>query len=104
MAMSKPNPWLEYFFNYDPIEDIRNTQCPVFALNGDKDCKVIASVNLTSIEENLPQNRSTKVKLYQGLNHLFQKCISGLPQEYSSIEQTISPDVLQDIVEWINAL
>ena len=104
MALSKPNPWLEYFFNYDPIEDIRNTQCPVFALNGDKDCQVIASVNLTSIEENLPQNRRSKVKLYPGLNHLFQECISGLPQEYSFIEQTISPDVLQDIVDWINAL
>lgn len=101
MALSKPNPWLEFFFNYDPIEDIRNTRCPVFALNGDKDCQVVASVNLTSIEENLPQNRSSKVKLYPGLNHLFQECISGLPQEYSSIEQTISPVVLEELAEWI---
>ncbi len=104
MALSKPNAWLEYFFNYDPAADIQNTRCPVLALNGDMDCQVVSSVNLAAIEELLPQNGKSKVKQYPGLNHLFQECRSGLPQEYSSIEQTISPVVLQDIVEWIRSL
>ena len=104
MALSKPNPWLRHFFDYDPETDIKRTTCPVFALNGDKDCQVIAAQNLTSIEKKLPKNMKSKVKLYHGLNHLFQECTTGLPQEYISIEQTISPTVLKDIADWIGTL
>ena len=103
-ALARPNPWLEYFMNYDPEADIKNTDCPVFALNGEKDCQVIASLNLTSIAQKLPKNINSKTKLYPGLNHLFQECKTGLPQEYATIEQTISPIVLKDIAEWIKSL
>jgi hypothetical protein len=39
-----------------------------------------------------------------GLNHLFQHCTTGLPSEYSSIEETFAPEVLKLIDEWILAL
>ena len=104
MALKQGNPWLDYFLRYDAQTDIRQTTCPVFALNGDKDVQVVADLNLPGIEKNLPQNAKTKVKRYPGLNHLFQKCQTGLPTEYSQIEQTISTEVLEDIAAWINAL
>jgi hypothetical protein len=34
---------------------------------------------------------------------LFQTCQSGYVGEYASIEETMSPKVLQTIVEWIDA-
>jgi hypothetical protein len=35
------------------------------------------------------------------LNHLFQHCTTGLTNEYRQIEETISPEVLSDIAQWI---
>ena len=97
-------PWLRYFIDYDPTSNIRSTRCPVFALNGDRDCQVIASQNLTAIRQLLPKSKKNLVKEYHGLNHLFQHSNTGLPAEYGQIEETISPEVLQDIAQWINSL
>lgn len=96
--------WLQWFIDYDPSADIRKTRCPVFALNGDRDCQVISSQNLTAIRQLLPKSKKNLVKEYPSLNHLFQHCTTGLPTEYSDIEETISPEVLSDITHWINGL
>lgn len=100
----KEIPWLRWFVDYDPTSNIRSTRCPVFALNGDLDCQVIASQNLTAIRQLLPKSKKNLVKEYHGLNHLFQHCTTGLPAEYGQIEETISPEVLQDIAQWLNSL
>ena len=97
-------PWLQWFINYDPSEDIRQSHCPVFVLNGDLDCQVISSLNLPAIRRLLPSSPQNLVKEYPGLNHLFQHCTTGLPDEYGRIEETISPEVLQDIAHWIHSL
>ena len=97
-------PWLKWFIDYDPSADIAATRCPVFALNGDRDCQVISSQNLTAIERLLPKSKQHLVKEYPGLNHLFQHCTTGLVTEYSQIEETISPEVLSDIANWMNSL
>ena len=101
---SMNNPWMDYFLEYDPVRDIKNTTCPVLAINGDKDTQVIASLNLEPIKNNLPENKKTVTKVYPGLNHLFQKCETGLPTEYINIEHTMSEEVLKDIAGWINKL
>ena len=97
-------PWLQWFINYDPSEDIRRSSCPVFALNGDLDCQVISSLNLPAIRRLLPSSPQNLVREYPGLNHLFQHCTTGLPDEYGRIEETLSPEVLQDIAQWIHSL
>lgn len=100
----KENPWLQWFIDYDPAADIKSTHCPVFALNGDRDCQVIASQNLNAIRQLLPKSKKNLVKEYPGLNHLFQHCTTGLFLEYGQIEETISPEVLDDVAKWINGL
>ena len=97
-------PWLRWFINYDPSSDITKTRCPVFALNGDRDCQVISSLNLTAIKRLLPSTEQNLVKEYPALNHLFQHCTTGLVTEYGQIEETIAPEVLSDIAEWIQTL
>jgi pimeloyl-ACP methyl ester carboxylesterase len=100
----KENLWLKWFIDYDPTGNIRKTRCPVFALNGDRDCQVVASQNLTAIRQLLPKSKKNLVKEYPELNHLFQHSTTGLPAEYGQIEETISPEVLQDIAQWLNSL
>lgn len=96
--------WLNWFIDYDPSEDIRNTNCPVFALNGKLDSQVISSLCLSALKQLLPPNKENVIKEYPNLNHLFQHCTTGHPMEYGQIEETISPEVLQDISNWINSL
>ena len=94
-------PWMRFFLDYDPSDNIRKTRCPVFALNGDRDCQVIASQNLTNIRQLLPTSQKNLIKEYPSLNHLFQHCTTGLPTEYGEIEETISEEVLKDIAQWL---
>jgi hypothetical protein len=41
--------------------------------------------------------------VYPGLNHLFQTAKTGLPSEYGEIEETIAPEVLKKIGDWVLA-
>ena len=104
MAIRQQNAWMNFFIDYDPAKDIQAIRCPVFALNGDRDAQVISSLNLESIRRLLPKSPYNIIKEYPGLNHLFQHAETGLPTEYGNIEETISPEVLQDISQWINGL
>ena len=101
-ARLEGNPWLNWFIDYDPSEDISSIHCPVMALNGSKDCQVISSLNLAAIQAALPRNERNFIKEYDSLNHLFQHCTTGVPTEYRSIGETISPEVLSDIAAWID--
>lgn len=94
-------PWMRFFLDYDPSDNIRKTRCPVFALNGDRDCQVIVSQNLTAIRQLLPPSKKNLFKEYPGLNHLFQHSTTGAPTEYAGIEETISEEVLNDIAQWL---
>ena len=96
--------WMQWFMDYDPSADIRKSRCPVMAINGDRDCQVISSLNLPAIRQLLPSSKKNLIKEYPSLNHLFQHCTTGLPQEYITIDETISPEVLDDMVEWIKNL
>jgi fermentation-respiration switch protein FrsA (DUF1100 family) len=86
-----------------PSSYIQKIKCPVFAINGKLDSQVSATKNLNSISEALKKggNSSSKTKIYEKLNHIFQESTTGLVTEYGKIEQTISPEVLSDITAWL---
>ena len=100
----KKMPWLQWFIDYDPSADIRKTRCPAMVINGDLDSQVISSLNLPAIRQLLPSSKKNLIKEYPSLNHLFQHCKTGNPTEYNSIEETFSPEVLDDMVKWITGL
>lgn len=96
-------PWFRYFLTYDPLPALRKVRCPVLAINGEKDLQVDPAQNLPPIETALKEagNADFTVKVFPGLNHLFQHCQTGSPTEYGKIEETISPEVLELIAGWI---
>lgn len=99
------NPWMKWFLEYDPASTIASVKIPVMAVNGSKDVQVIAKSNLEAIKKWLKnKNPQNLIKEYPDLNHLFQHCNTGLPTEYYSIEETISPQVMRDIADWVNSL
>ena len=97
------NPWMQFFIKYNPAQALEKVKCPVLALNGEKDMQVPSKVNLEAINKALLKGGNKKVtsKELPNLNHLFQECKTGSPQEYSEIEQTFSPLALNEIVNWI---
>ena len=95
--------WYRTFLQYDPEHVLEKVTCRVLALNGEKDLQVPCKENLEAIERALVKggNRDYKIVALPGLNHLFQQCDKGLPQEYGTIEQTIAPEVLEIIRDFI---
>jgi pimeloyl-ACP methyl ester carboxylesterase len=97
------DPWMYYFLTYDPSGALKRVDVPVLALNGQNDLQVSPMENLSAIEESLKEggNDEVTIKEYPGLNHLFQESATGSPDEYGKIEQTFSPEVLEDMKNWI---
>lgn len=82
---------------------LSKVKCPILALNGSKDFQVPAKENLQAIKKILVESGNNNVETLEleNLNHLFQECKTGVSNEYSQIEQTISPAVLELITGWI---
>jgi len=97
------NPWMTYFLKHDPALILEKVKCNVLAINGEKDLQVPAKINLEAIKSALEKggNNNVTIKELSNLNHLFQECETGLPNEYGTIEQTFSPVALEEITNWI---
>ncbi len=104
LKMADKSKWMDYFIDMDLSPYVRKTFCPVLALGGEKDLNVPPSFNTKALEDNLPQNKLNVIKVYPGLSHLFHHCTTGNPSLAFSIEETISPEVLNDISGWILSL
>jgi uncharacterized protein len=96
-------PWLRYFIATDPAFFWKQVKCPVLALNGSSDIQVSADENITAIRQALNEggNRQVTTKIFPGMNHLFQKCKRCTFDEYKTLEESFSPEVLQVISAWM---
>ena len=81
------------------IEYICNSKCKY------NNCKINGSIY------NYDEDKCIRAKLYENLikeyeslNHLFQHCTLATALAYGSIEETISKEVLNDIVSWIGSI
>jgi fermentation-respiration switch protein FrsA (DUF1100 family) len=82
---------------------LKKVKQPILVLNGTKDLQVLHYQNLPAIKKALKEggNKSYKIHKLKGLNHLFQECKTGSPNEYYEIEQTISPKVLRLMKDFV---
>ena len=105
MVKQMVSPWLRYFLSYDPKPTLEKVKCPVLAIDSELDLQVPPKEDLQGINDALKAggNKDFTTKEFPGLNHLFQHAKTGSPMEYSSIDETISPDVLKYISDWITA-
>lgn len=78
---------------------LKNITCPFLAINGTLDTQVDANKNLGVIRAN---NAKADVKALERLNHLLQHASTGEMSEYSEIRETIAPEVLKIIAEFIS--
>lgn len=99
----RTTPWMRYFYNYNPVDEIIKIKIPALALYGSKDTQVSPKYHLQQVKDALAASKSKKqeVVLPEGLNHIFQESKTGLTSEYAQIEQTFAPVALETIGNWI---
>ena len=97
------SPWFRYYLDYDPLPALQKTMCPVLALNGEKDLQVSSKENLAKIQKALHDggNHDFQTTELPGLNHLFQHGPTGSPTEYGGIEETMAPEALNAVSDWV---
>ena len=103
-CISSGGQWMDYFLAYDPSVAIRQITCPVMAVNGTLDVQVLAQDNLPVLHQHLPASEKHLIKEYEALNHFLQHCTPATTLNYGQIEETISPEVLSDMVTWIQTI
>jgi len=99
------SPWFMTLFKIYPEKYLKKIECPVYAINGEKDMQVNYATHLPIIKKYVLKKSSiNKVESFKNLNHLFQECETGMLDEYGKIEQTISPNVLNSMLLWLNSV
>ena len=98
-------PWFRYFITFDPTSVLMKVIVPVLALNGELDVQVSSKENLALIAAALKagKNKDVTIRSFPNLNHLFQTSKTGALSEYAQIEETMSPEVLKTISDWVLA-
>ncbi|MFB8282308.1 alpha/beta hydrolase family protein [Nocardia colli] len=89
---------------YDPTSALRSLKVPALALFGTKDVQVDAAANEPLMRNLLADNPKATVHTFEGANHLMQQAITGMPDEYATIETTIDPKVLDYLTTWLNRM
>lgn len=95
--------WYRVLVNYEPADWFAQMDQPVLALQGTLDLQIVAEPNVAGLNALLTDKSDAQVIVLEGRNHLFQQAQTGLMTEYAQIEETMDPEVMQIIADWINA-
>jgi fermentation-respiration switch protein FrsA (DUF1100 family) len=97
--------WMRFFITHNFAADLAKVHCNVLAVNGGLDQQVDAKANLAAIDSVLKKNNNHgyAIVALKGLNHLFQTAGTGDVSEYETIEETIAPQALKTIGDWMDA-
>lgn len=100
--------WYKEFVSVDPDVYLSKIRCSILAIAGGKDIQVPSQSNMSEIGRSLKKSRgrmlskrTIQFSTFSELNHLMQPATTGMPDEYSEIETTISRDVLFTISDFI---
>jgi pimeloyl-ACP methyl ester carboxylesterase len=90
--------WYRWFVTHDPEASLRELDIPLLAVFGGLDLQVPADQNGDALRAIRPD---AEIVVLPGLNHLMQTAARGTPDEYQTIEETVSPAALQTVIAWI---
>ncbi|SHM47663.1 hypothetical protein SAMN05444266_108211 [Chitinophaga jiangningensis] len=99
------DPWFRFLITRNFPDYWKKITVPILAINGDKDVQVAAEPNLTAIRKAAESNGNKRVTTVSlpGLNHLFQHCKTCTTQEYAQLEESLAPELLEQLRVWLAA-
>jgi pimeloyl-ACP methyl ester carboxylesterase len=95
------SPLAHSWLQVDPAEGFSEFGGPVLALFGSMDLQVPAEMNVPAAKAALADNDDAVVRVVEGANHLFQTAETGEVSEYPSIQETMRPDVMNTVAEFV---
>jgi pimeloyl-ACP methyl ester carboxylesterase len=98
------SPTMRALIAFDPAPVLAQVGCPIFAIFGAKDLQVAPDLNRPALEAAIrygTKKPPLKVMIYPDANHLFQKAVTGSPNEYAALDKTFVPGLLDDMAQWI---
>lgn len=97
------SPFWRCVFSYDPNDDLLKVKCPVLSVWGDKDLLVPPGEQRPALEAALRKGKNADftLKVLPRVNHAMQHCKTGSPSEFVNLPETVAPEVLQIIDEWV---
>ena len=98
------SPAMVSLLSYQPTEYLSKISVPVLALCGQLDRYFDCDSHSASIAEMFKQDRASQLTqvTYANLNHYFQTAKSGTMAEEPSLTETLAPQVMSDISQWIH--
>jgi len=100
------NPWIKFWFTYNPKDDLTELSMPILGLYGGKDMQVPAKADSVALRNAAIESGNNKVKIviFPDANHLFQNAKTGMPEEYPELPKQFVPNFLDSIVKWIKSI
>jgi pimeloyl-ACP methyl ester carboxylesterase len=94
-------PWNRSLFRLDPEPPLAALRVPVLALYGDLDKQAPPGDNAPILQRLWATHPDATVRVLPGLNHFLQHARTGLPAEIPGIDETMAPDALGAIADWV---
>jgi dienelactone hydrolase len=103
-AMAAADPWMKFFFTYDPAATMRRVKTPVLILTGSRDQQAVPEQN-PKIEAAFKEggNKDVTARILPDFNHLFVHDTDGFPGNYAKLPAPImmSSDVVEMVTDWL---
>jgi hypothetical protein len=98
------SPCLETCLAWDPARIVPLVDCPTLLVYGARDMQVPSLENIAAARALLQRfdKPGWAVREFAGMNHVFQHCRTGMPDEYGAIDQVMDDEVVGEVVNWIN--
>jgi pimeloyl-ACP methyl ester carboxylesterase len=95
--------WARFLVGYDPRSDQASMTARVLALYGGKDTQVPAQLNAPALDETFRDAGKTdyEIRVFDEANHLFQKAVTGGPDEYERLRREFLPGFLETLEAFI---
>jgi len=103
-AMGAADPWMKFFFEYEPAATMRRVKTPVLIITGSRDQQAVpAEVALMEAAFKEAGNKDVTARVLPDLNHLFVHDTDGFPGNYAKLPPPVMVEtsVLELITEWV---
>lgn len=94
-------PWNRSLFSVDPAPALRALDVPTLALYGDRDRQTPPAQQVPALESYWAGHADATIRILPGLNHFFQHAETGLPDEIPRLDETLAPEALEAVREWV---
>jgi pimeloyl-ACP methyl ester carboxylesterase len=94
---------LNVCLSWDPARIVPRVACPALLVYGGRDLQAPAEENAAAARALLDRldKPSWSIREFPGMNHVFQRCTTGMPDEYGAIDRVMDDEVIGEVARWI---